>query len=38
MFKKYFDAFKEHFQLLVAFMGVSGFVMFIFLMIVLLAD
>lgn len=36
MFKKYFQGFKEHFQLLVAAMGVSGFVMFIFLMLTLL--
>ena len=36
MFKKYFQGFKEHFQLLVAVMGVSGFVMFIFLMLTLL--
>ena len=36
MVKKYFQDFKEHFQLLVAVMGVSGFVMFILLMLTLL--
>ena len=37
MFKKYLESFKEHFQLLVAVMGVSGCVIFIFLVIVLFA-